>query len=208
MNLGAAMAVVEGRGKFDLYVSCSLQQLRQRHLNGSMAVSHPGAPSPVPAVAVAQHQPPPQPHPQLPPTPIVVQAAPPPLAPSAFCLDLASSASQEEQSVDFEQCAKALLELKQRKRIRQGTDASGVRNAALRITTRHRVGSAREKLTPKSRPRLLFLLPLQPQPRSSRTLMPRSLMPRKMMPSLCLPSASASCSDDDDVFYLFLQKQK
>jgi hypothetical protein len=109
MNLGMSMGAYGCREMFHSYISCSLQQLRDRH-GGSPLAAH--APSPVSqerAVAVAEAAP-------TAPAPGVAGAA----APASSASGLAM---QTEQSADLGECAEELLELsrpKARGRSRDG----------------------------------------------------------------------------------------
>jgi hypothetical protein len=132
-NIGAAMAVLDGRETFESFISCSLQQLRGRGKLGE-SVSMP----PAPPLAAAEQPPAPSaaaPPPAAPPLAAAEQSVPPPAAPAlaaaepsapspaASCNNLPSSASQGGESVCLgdaqlaqDECVAALLALGKRKR--------------------------------------------------------------------------------------------
>ena len=142
-NIGAAMAVLDGRETFASFISCSLQQLRGRGKLGE-SVSLPPAPSPAVQPLAAAEQlpapsaaapPPAAPPPAAPPLAAAEQSVPPPAAPAlaaaepsapspaASCNNLPSSASQGGKSVCLgdaqlaqDECVAALLALGKRKR--------------------------------------------------------------------------------------------
>ena len=116
-NIGAAMAVLDGRETFDSFISCSLQQLRGRGKLGE-SVSMP----PAPPLAAAE---PPAPSAAAPPpaAPALAAAEPSAPSPAASCNNLPSSASQGGKSVCLgdaqlaqDECVAALLALGKRKR--------------------------------------------------------------------------------------------